>query len=94
MNAGQRAWCTVVLQWGLSGSYNKQSYNRFLYLQILELFVVGSYQTSTVTVLYLVSLLFAIPILHPANYFHDREVLIFFGGYQTPQDWYFYRDYE
>ena len=29
---------------------------------------------STVTVLYLVSLLFAPPILHPTNHFFDREV--------------------
>ena len=37
----------------------------------------------TVTVLYLVSLLFAPPILHPPNYVLDREVFLFIDS-----DWF------
>ena len=52
---------TYCYSGGLIGFYNKQSYILQIGL-ILGLFVVGSYQTSTVKVLYLISLIFAPPI--------------------------------
>ena len=71
----------LLLQWGLIGSTtNRPTFCKYasLFAKCRAVLVVGSYQTPcTVTLLHLVSLLFAPPILHPTDHFLDREVFLF-----------------
>ena len=62
---------TVLLQRGLIRFCDKQS-NKEAYLWTVSC---GIQSDPTVTVLYLVSLLFAPPFLHSTNHFLDRKVL-------------------
>ena len=69
---------TVLLQWGLIGFFNNSPTfaNKEAYLQNVGLLVNCRIQSNpTVTVLYLVSLLFVLQFLHPTNHFLDGEVL-------------------
>ena len=72
---------TVLLQWGLIEFYNKNSStfaNKEANLQNVGLLVNCRVQSNpTTTVLYLVSMLFAPPFLHPTNHFLDRSYFIY-----------------
>ena len=65
----------VLLQWGFDRILQQTA----LLSNVGRLLVNCRIQSNpTVTVLYLVSLLFAPPILHPPNYVLDREVFFIY----------------